>query len=544
MSIKDYLVWLWKISNGMRLRIAHRATCGILHVGVSLLFIWVSKHIIDIATGQAVGSFSSYALLLISCVIMQLLLSASIRRIEELSFIDLNNKLRQQLFNHVMISRWMGRDGIHTGDILNRIERDVSSIADLLCRIIPSVLITLVRLTAAFAFLLYLDIRLAAVLFFIMPIALLISKSYVKKMRKLSKDIRNTDSRLQSFLQENIQHRTLISSLERTNEASENLDSLQDGLYNQIKQRTNFSIFSRSMVQLGFASGYTTAFLWGAMGLINGSISFGTVTAFLQLVNQVQRPIVELGNYIPSFIQGYIAIERLDELTSLEIEEQGTPIKLEGKPGVRIENVSFSYTENEQNIIQNFSHDFTPGSLTAIIGETGVGKSTLMRLLLALLLPDNGKVIFYNNEREVSASPLTRCNIVYVPQGNTLLSGSIRDNLLLGKPDATEDELRQALHIAVADFVYDLPLGLDTQCGELGAGFSEGQAQRIAIARGLLRPGGIMLLDEPTSSLDKDTEQLLLSRLAEQANNKTVILVTHKEATVQFCTSSIKLGTA
>ena len=544
MSIKDYLVWVWKISNGMRLRIAHRATCGILHVGVSLLFIWVSKHIIDIATGQTVGSFSNYALLLISCVIMQLLLSASIRRIEELSFIDLNNKLRQQLFNHVMISRWMGRDGIHTGDILNRIERDVSSIADLLCRIIPSVLITLVRLTAAFAFLLYLDIRLAAVLFFIMPIALLISKSYVKKMRKLSKDIRNTDSRLQSFLQENIQHRTLISSLERTNEASENLDSLQDGLYNQIKQRTNFSIFSRSMVQLGFASGYTTAFLWGAMGLINGSISFGTVTAFLQLVNQVQRPIVELGNYIPSFIQGYIAIERLDELTSLEIEEQGTPIKLEGKPGVRIENVSFSYTENEQNIIQNFSHDFTPGSLTAIIGETGVGKSTLMRLLLALLLPDNGKVIFYNNEREVSASPLTRCNIVYVPQGNTLLSGSIRDNLLLGKPDATEDELRQALHIAVADFVYDLPLGLDTQCGELGAGFSEGQAQRIAIARGLLRPGGIMLLDEPTSSLDKDTEQLLLSRLAEQANSKTVILVTHKEATVQFCTSSIKLGTA
>ena len=544
MSIKDYLVWLWKISNGMRLRIALRATCGILHVGVSLLFIWVSKHIIDIATGQAVGSFSSYALLLISCVIMQLLLSASIRHIEELSFIDLNNKLRQRLFNHVMISRWMGREGIHTGDILNRIERDVSSIADLLCRIIPSVLITLVRLTAAFAFLLYLDIRLAAVLFFIMPIALLISKSYVKKMRKLSKDIRNTDSRLQSFLQENIQHRTLISSLERTNEASENLDSLQDGLYNQIKQRTNFSIFSRSMVQLGFASGYTTAFLWGAMGLINGSISFGTVTAFLQLVNQVQRPIVELGNYIPSFIQGYIAIERLDELTSLEIEEQGTPIKLDGKPGVRIENVSFSYTENEQNIIQNFSHDFTPGSLTAIIGETGVGKSTLMRLLLALLLPDNGEVIFYNNEREVSASPLTRCNIVYVPQGNTLLSGSIRDNLLLGKPDATEDELRQALHIAVADFVYDLPLGLDTQCGELGAGFSEGQAQRIAIARGLLRPGGIMLLDEPTSSLDKDTEQLLLSRLAEQANNKTVILVTHKEATVQFCTSSIKLGTA
>ena len=544
MSIKDYLVWLWKISNGMRLRIAHRATCGILHVGVSLLFIWVSKHIIDIATGQTVGSFSNYALLLISCVIMQLLLSASIRRIEELSFIDLNNKLRQRLFNHVMISRWMGRGGIHTGDILNRIERDVSSIADLLCRIIPSVLITLVRLTAAFAFLLYLDIRLAAVLFFIMPIALLISKSYVKKMRKLSKDIRNTDSRLQSFLQENIQHRTLISSLERTNEASENLDSLQDGLYNQIKQRTNFSVFSRSMVQLGFASGYTTAFLWGAMGLINGSISFGTVTAFLQLVNQVQRPIVELGNYIPSFIQGYIAIERLDELTSLEIEEQGTPIKLEGKPGVRIENVSFSYTENEQNIIQNFSHDFTPGSLTAIIGETGVGKSTLMRLLLALLLPDNGKVIFYNNEREVSASPLTRCNIVYVPQGNTLLSGSIRDNLLLGKPDATEDELRQALHIAVADFVYDLPLGLDTQCGELGAGFSEGQAQRIAIARGLLRPGGIMLLDEPTSSLDKDTEQLLLSRLAEQANSKTVILVTHKEATVQFCTSSIKLGTA
>ena len=178
-------------------------------------------------------------------------------------------------------------------------------------------------------------------------------------------------------------------------------------------------------------------------------------------------------------------------------------------------------------------------SLTAIVGETGVGKSTLLRLILALLKPDKGKVVFYHGSREVEASPQTRCNLSYVPQGNTLVSGTIRENLQMGNPDATEEEMRQALHLAVADFVLALPDGLDTLCGERGTGLSEGQAQRIAIARGLLRPGSILLLDEPTSSLDSETEQLLLQRLSGQLHGKTLILISHREAIARLCTSVV-----
>jgi ABC-type bacteriocin/lantibiotic exporter with double-glycine peptidase domain len=176
-----------------------------------------------------------------------------------------------------------------------------------------------------------------------------------------------------------------------------------------------------------------------------------------------------------------------------------------------------------------------------VVGETGVGKSTLIRLLLALVKPDKGDVSFYTGKEEAVASPMTRCNIVYVPQGNSLVSGTIRDNLYWGNPQATEEQLREALHTAVADFVYSLPDGLDTPCGEQGTGLSEGQAQRIAIARGLLRPGGVLLLDEPTSSVDKETERLMLERLSAHMQDKTLILVTHREGIAQLCASTLHL---
>lgn len=544
MRINEYLSWLWNASTGMRLPIVCNALFGTLHVGVSLSFIWESKYLVDIATRQAEGSFILHTSLMVACVVLQLLLSAAIRRIETLTEVRMTNKLRHSLFSHVMESRWAGRESMHTGDMLNRLEEDTAMVADLLCRVVPSVWVTGVRLLAAFVFLLSLDIRLAGVLFFIMPVALLASKRYIHRMRILTKEIRATDSRLQTHLQENLQHRTLISTLERTGLVSEALNSLQSDLYRQVKCRSDFSIFSRTMVQFGFATGYTTAFLWGVYGLWQGTVTFGTVTAFLQLVNQVQRPVVELGNLFPAFIHTFISVERLEELAALPTEQHGTPVRLQGIPGIRLENVCFSYPDGGCTVIDGFSHDFVPGSLTAVLGETGVGKSTLVRLLLALLLPDNGRILFYDGNKEAIASPQTRCNIVYVPQGNTLLNGTIRDNLLLGKPDATDGELRHALYLSVADFVYELPDGLDTQCGELGAGLSEGQAQRIAIARSLLRPGGILLLDEPTSSLDKDTERTLLLRLSKQVHDKTLILVTHKEATAGFCTSTVNLTPA
>lgn len=288
-------------------------------------------------------------------------------------------------------------------------------------------------------------------------------------------------------------------------------------------------------------TGYAVAFLWGVFGLRDGTVTFGMMAAFLQLVSQIQRPMVDLSRQIPAFIRVFTATERLAELTSLPLEPQGSPVRLDGSLGVRISHVSFSYQGNSRQILNDFTYDFRPGSLTAIVGETGVGKSTLIKLILALIRPDEGEITVYNGNEEVAVSPQTRCNLSYVPQGNTLFSGTIRDNLLIGNQHATEEDMRQALHTAVADFVFSLPAGLDTVCGEQGTGLSEGQAQRIAIARGLLRPGNVLLLDEPSSALDSQTERELLERLSAEVKGKTVVLITHREKIAGLCSEVVRM---
>lgn len=541
MRINDCVIWLWNASGGFRMAIAGCALTGTLHVGVSLYFVYVCKHLIDIATGVSEDHLTTYIASLVLCLVLQLLQSIIRSRLATRTEIRLRNELHRRLYVHLMGSCWSGRDTLHTGDVLNRLEEDVVTLTDALCRTIPAVFITLMQLCGALWFLAQLDIRLTGILVFIMPIALLLSKSYVRKMRRMSRDIRDTDSLIQSHLQENLQHRILIRTLEYTAQSVIRLVTLQGTLQNKIMHRTDLSVFSRSMVQLGFMTGYAVAFLWGVFGLQNGTVTFGMMAAFLQLVAQIQRPMVDLSRQIPAFIRVFTSTERLAELADLPQEQQGSPIRLSGTLGIRIRNLAYAYPGSKRKVLDSFTYDFMPGSLTAIVGETGVGKSTLIKLILALFQPDEGEIRFYNKEQEVTASPLTRCNLSYVPQGNTLVSGTIRDNLLMGNPNATEEELCSALRTAAADFVFSLPEDMNTLCGERGSGLSEGQAQRIAIARGLLRPGGILLLDEPTSSLDNETEQLLLQRLSERLEEKTLILISHRETITRLCTAVVRL---
>ncbi|MDC1724799.1 ABC transporter transmembrane domain-containing protein, partial [Phocaeicola vulgatus] len=447
-SIKEGTRWLWNASQGYRVPILASILAGTTRIGISLTFVWQCKHLIDIATHQADGNIAIGLASMTGCIVLQLLLSSLVNRLYAHTEISLRNRLRQNLFEHILKSHWSGRETFHSGDMLNRMEEDVRTVTDLLAGSIPSAGITLFQLAGAALFLFCLDHRMAVVILLIMPLALLFSKLYMKRMRHLTREIRATDSRLQSHLQENLQHRTLISTLEYTSMAADMISTLQSGLKRLVMRRNSFSIFSGLMVQAGFALGYLTAFAWGIYGLDTGTVTFGTLTAFLQLVAQVQRPVVELARQIPAFISALTSVERIDELTSLPLEEQGEPLILKGKVGIRLENVTFAYPDGKRKVIEHFTHDFEPGSLTAVLGETGSGKSTMVRLMLALLRPDGGNITLYDERQSLPASPLTRRNFVYVPQGNTLVSGTLRDNLLLGNPEATDAQMWKALHMA------------------------------------------------------------------------------------------------
>ena len=541
MRIIDGIKWIWDASSGYRKPILLSMLCGMFRMAVSLAFVWLCKYVIDVATHQTAGSLSHGICLMVGCILLQLSLSAVSSRLYASTDVSLSNRMRSGLLTHLLKSRWNGRELFHSGDMLNRMEGDVSVVVRMMVGLFPSVGIVLSQLVGAAAFLLILDRRMAVVVLLIMPVALVFSKLYMMKMRKITREIRETDSRVQSHMQENLQHRTLIAALERTPMILNTMGSLQLGLKRLVMQRNSYSVFSSVLVQAGFAFGYVVAFSWGVYGLNKGTVTFGMLTAFMQLVAQVQRPVVDLSKMVPSFINGLTSVERLNELYSLPLEEQGAPVQLAGPVGIRLEHVTFRYPGSEREVLHDFSHDFAPGSLTAVLGETGSGKSTLLRLLLALLQPAEGRILLYAGREERTASPLTRGNFIYVPQGNTLVSGSLRHNLQLGNPEATDEQMYAALHTAAADFVADLSEGLDTPCGEKGEGLSEGQAQRIAIARGLLRSGSIILLDEPTSALDAETTRLLLLRLTEKVGSKTLILITHQEQTARLCSHTVRL---
>lgn len=535
------LRWLWDASKGYRLSISAIGLISTLSVAVAMANVWVSKRLIDIATGNIEGDLTCHIVIFASCSLIQILFSVIISRLETKTDVRLRNSLRYRYFAKIMESRWMGKEAMHTGDMLSRLDGDVSKVADTLSRTMPAVIAAAIQLLAALYFLGTMDWRLALIVVLIMPVAILLSRAYVNRMRRLTNEIRTTDSRIYTHLQENIQHKALITSFESTDQAIESLDDFHEDLQKQTISRNNYNLFSRGIVQLGFSAGYITAFSWGVTGIAAGSITFGTMAAFLQLVGQIQRPISRMSRQFATTVHTVASVDRLCEL-ELPQEQKGEPIRLEGKVGVRFEDVDFTYPDGTRKTIESFSHDFLPGSLTAVVGETGIGKSTLIRLMLSLLYPDKGSISFYNSQTSVGISPRTRCNIVYVPQGNTLVSGTIRDNLHMGKPDASEQEMRDALYTAVAEFVYELPEGLDTMCGEKGAGLSEGQAQRIAIARALLRPGGVILLDEPTSALDTNTENLLLQRISSRLEGRTLIMVTHNAQTAELCTDKVLMS--
>lgn len=546
-----YLKWFNRAVRPYRGSIAAMMVCHVLLAACSIGFVYVSKMLVDVAVAllgghSVVRGLAFWAAAMVIIVILRILLNALRSFLQTKTEIRLKNRLRSRLFHILLHVRNDGGARRHTGDVINRLQEDVRMVSSAFAVSLPNLLGTILQFLAAFVFLIVLDARLALVIVIVVPAGLLIGKFITGRIRNLTLDIRNSDSKVQSHLQESLQHLTLLQSLEYTDTSSTELSGLQNTLYDNEIRRTKFSIVARMFIGFAFQAGHAIAFLWGVYGISTGSVTYGMMTAFLQLVGQIQRPLVDMSSQIPSIIHATASIDRLIELENLPMEDSGESVIMDGMAGICLENVSFAYPDSDRDVLHDFTFDFKPGSRTAIVGPTGVGKSTLIRLLLSLLRPRSGTISLYTgpsgNESCVAVSPSTRGNLVYVPQGNTLFSGTIRENLLMGNPSATEEQLHDALSTAAADFVFSLPSGLDTQCFESGAGLSEGQAQRIAIARALLRPGSILLLDEFSSALDAGTETLLLERLTTRLPSHTMIFITHRDKIIDYCDNVLRMG--
>ena len=542
-----YLKWFLKTARPYGLRLAFTMLCHILIAGCAVGFVYVSKKLVDIAVAVLNGQDAGNALLvwgsaMAGIALMRILLNAVRTYLQTTTEIKLKNRLRKRLFNILLHLQNDGGTRHHSGDVLNRIQEDVRVVASSFAVSLPNLLGTALQFAAAFVFLLLLDVRLALVIIVVVPLGMLVGKYITGRVRHLTHDIRKNDSQVQSHLQESIQHLSVIQSLEYVDASSAALDGLQGNLYGSELRRTRFSVVSRGFMSLALQAGHVIAFIWGVTGISRGTVTYGMMTAFLQLIGQIQRPLVEMSSQLPAIIHSTASIDRLMELESLPREEVAEPQLLEGVVGVRMSDVSFAYPDAGENVLTDFSYDFRPGTRTAIVGPTGVGKSTLIKLLLSLLKPAKGSIEVYNAEDSAAVSPATRSNLVYVPQGNTLFSGTVKDNLLMGNPEASDSQLEEVLHTAAADFVFSLPNGIDTQCFEAGAGLSEGQAQRIAIARALLRPGSILLLDEFSSALDAATETQLMERLTSRLPHHTMIFITHREKIIDYCDNILRLS--
>ena len=565
-----HIAWLWRGTEGVRVNIVTRILAGTARVACGLLMIWLSKRFIDetIRTGtqdDIVQMILFLVLTVVGTIVLRLLYyymtaAATVRKTNALRLFYFGTLFRRKLFD--------GHE-LHSGDVSSRLSKDIETVSSSIIDTIPQMAVTGIQLVGAFLLMRWFDARLAWALLLLTPVLVVVGKLISRRLRNMTLEIREGESRIQMQVQEGVEYNAVLRSLESENWVLERLGLKQSKLENDVMRRTRFTAVARFAIGSAFGLGYLLAFIWGGLGLREGTITFGVMTSFLQLVGQIQHPILTLLGMVPQLVHSTASIDRLDELekgadetpelvregVTREIECAGKRPGVRGRLGLRFENVSFGYKGGDREVLCGFSHDFKPGSKNAIMGETGKGKTTLFRLLLGFIKPDFGRIDVYSECEDgavtgldvemsgdsVEISEVTRSNFVYVPQGNTLMNGSVRYNLQLAKPDATDDEMKRVLHIACAEFVNDLPDGLDCEIGERGHGLSEGQAQRIAIARGLLRPGSILLFDEISSSLDEATEAELYRRLFEAFPEKTMLFVTHRTAICEMCDETVRL---
>ncbi len=450
--------------------------------------------------------------------------------------------IRKQLFDKIIRSHWMDVKRFHSGDLMTRLTSDAGAISDGLIGTIPHIITLCIDLVLVFVMLFRESKLLAILALAIAPVAGIVSWMFGRKLKKMQVEVQKNEAAYRSFMQESMTNLLVVKSFANEDYAVDKLTTLREKCFYWILKRTKFGLASTGVMSLAFQTGYIAAFAYGAYQISLGNITYGTMSVFLALVNRVQAPIMQLASQIPAVVRTLASAGRVIELENIPNEERIESDFKHENIGVDIKDVSFSYVANE-TVLENVNVSVKPGEFVAIIGESGIGKTTLIRLVMSFMSKFDGDITFTNSNGEtIKASARSRDFIAYVPQGNTLFSGTIRENILMGNLNATDEELITALKMAAAyDFVMDLPQGIDTVIGERGHGISEGQAQRIAIARAFVRKAPLLILDEATSALDEATELNVIKGLQELNPKPTCIVITHRRSILQYCDREIKI---
>ncbi len=508
---------------------------------IPVLLALVSKNILEIATGDAVGDMWAQAVWLIILVIMQVTLHVLVNTLMVRCHARIEMEMRAGTLSSLLRKKWRGMTTYHSGDILTRITADVSVITDGITTVIPQAAALIVRLVACIWVLVWLDVRVMWAVCIIGGLFLLFGRFYRRYLKKIHKAVQQTDGEARSFMQENIENAAVVKAFGVAPSMMDRLRALQETNFRMRLKKNTVSNIANAAFRLAFSCSYYVVLAWCAFGLTAGSITVGTMTAFLQIINQIRMPFRSVGGLLPQFYSALASAERLLELDDLP-DEEGEPLPAPTDwRSIRFNKVSFAY-DADYPILSAFDQTLEKGQFVAVTGHSGIGKSTVIKLLLCLLDPDDGELVLQTDRGEQAWDIATRSLFAYVPQGNMILSGTIRENICFGKTNLSDEEIRAAAETAdILSLIEQLPDGFDTVIGERGLGLSEGQIQRIAIARAVACGAPILLLDEATSALDEATENRVLKNLR-ALDGRSALVISHRPGAAKICDDTWSLA--
>lgn len=544
MKREDARKWIWKSAAKVRgllvLSVLGSAVDSVCAVSLSLC----AKYVIDAAQRGDMAALVRAGAAAAAVILLHLALRMLNKDLQVRIAGRFEMRLKNTAFGTLLEKAYSVVSDHHSGELMTRLTADVTVVSDNFATLLPSVAAMLARLVCAFAVITALDYRFACVLAAAGLILFLCTRLFRGKIKKMHRAVQESDGRLRSFLQEALENLLAVQVFDAYDRTNAEAQDRGEENYEAKLKRNRWSILANTGFSAVFSGGFLFALLWSGVRLCTGSITFGTLTALLQLVNQVQMPVSNLSGIMPKYYAMLASAERLMELSSLPDDTALNPpcekqALWDSFTGLHLRDVSFSYGRNP--VLQDVQLSLPRGEFAVLSGISGIGKSTLFKLLLGVLKPDAGAVEIETAAGALSADKTTRALFSYVPQGNLLFSGTVRENLCFVKADATEEEIDRAVRVSCADeFLRELPEGLDTRLGEGGRGLSEGQMQRLAVARAVLTDAPVLLLDEATSALDAQTERRLLQNL-KALPGKTCLLISHKTAAFDVCDRVLEL---